>query len=535
MKIWRIFLIFSLLSILGLVIFIITQLKTDYSPDDSSAASSTSTKDIRKVLILGNSITTHPPSAALGWNGNWGMAASSQSSDYVHLVFADIKIGYPNAQLKYANISTFEREFWKYDLNTLSAYKNYNADLIIIKIGENVTDSNAQTYNFYKYYTNLVKYLKATSGAKVLLVGSFWYQPNIDAITTKVATDNKYEYISTYFSSTPKTKATQYKDQGVSQHPNDYGMSLIADAITKKVKSMISTEYTFSPWINSDCRAITAPAPKWYQSITGTCGANTSSGHPSMWLLSSTNENSQFTGGTLSDLKPDGKLWKYEFHKKPDGSYQVGWVLDKINFTHKYDNKYTFVGFTDSYDLNSHLTRPSLGSDLYVDLNLGVFADEQKKVSTVGDAKTRIMIGIVASSPTNTYYAEINLRKSSNFDLCKTTTVVGSNVKLPCDTTGLYDRRLQFSDPSTGKNVDIIYVNRDYLNKALGLKVNSYSVDKKMHSIQIPVTKLFKTLPWSSTPASWSNIKIQGVYIGTEIWGRGRTWVEFDNYRLYSK
>ena len=39
-----------------------------------------------KVLFLGNSITKHGPKADIDWSGNWGMAASVEANDYVHLV-----------------------------------------------------------------------------------------------------------------------------------------------------------------------------------------------------------------------------------------------------------------------------------------------------------------------------------------------------------------------------------------------------------------------------------------------------------------
>ncbi|MCY2988855.1 MAG: glycoside hydrolase family 127 protein [Planctomycetota bacterium] len=41
---------------------------------------------IRRILFLGNSITLHGPKADIDWTGNWGMAASSEDKDYVHLV-----------------------------------------------------------------------------------------------------------------------------------------------------------------------------------------------------------------------------------------------------------------------------------------------------------------------------------------------------------------------------------------------------------------------------------------------------------------
>ncbi|MEI6540199.1 MAG: hypothetical protein WCO86_11845, partial [Planctomycetota bacterium] len=39
-----------------------------------------------RILVLGNSLTLHGPKAEIGWAGNWGMAASAQDKDYVHLL-----------------------------------------------------------------------------------------------------------------------------------------------------------------------------------------------------------------------------------------------------------------------------------------------------------------------------------------------------------------------------------------------------------------------------------------------------------------
>src|SRR3546814_6558765 len=43
-----------------------------------------------RLLFLGNSITVHAPAAKLQWSGNWGMAATNEKYDYVHLISREI-------------------------------------------------------------------------------------------------------------------------------------------------------------------------------------------------------------------------------------------------------------------------------------------------------------------------------------------------------------------------------------------------------------------------------------------------------------
>src|SRR4051812_32737787 len=90
-----------------------------------------------RLLFVGNSITLHGPSQAVGWTGNWGMAASAAEKDYVHLVVhavAKRRGGQP--EFRVANVVEFERDFEHYDAATkLKELIDFQADTVIVAIG----------------------------------------------------------------------------------------------------------------------------------------------------------------------------------------------------------------------------------------------------------------------------------------------------------------------------------------------------------------------------------------------------------------
>jgi hypothetical protein len=181
---------------------------------------------IRRVVILGNSIVQQPPLAAIGWNHNWGMAASAMDKDFVHLLIKDIHAKRPDVIVRFMNISGFERGYRFYDLTRLDSLRG--ADLYIFKLAENVADTAT---SFIAYYDNLIRYLDNQNGINIIVDG-FWENP-INGKLKDYAADYRLPFIRNSGLSGDKSMmaAGMYKNYGVSVHPSDKGMQAIEKRI----------------------------------------------------------------------------------------------------------------------------------------------------------------------------------------------------------------------------------------------------------------------------------------------------------------
>lgn len=190
------------------------------------------------VVILGNSITYAPADASIGWNGSWGMAASSADKDYVHLLRAKFKQQNPKVTVQALNIAAFERDCNTYDFDVnLKIYRNSKPDLLILRIGENVP-STFDPVAFDQRYQALIAYMKTDNPNLVVLsVGSFW--PTLGYVNAIMSKRAPYislaplgNDLSNYAFDTPNVS------DGVKQHPGDKGMQAIADMIWAKVQTL---------------------------------------------------------------------------------------------------------------------------------------------------------------------------------------------------------------------------------------------------------------------------------------------------------
>ena len=205
-----------------------------------------------KVLFLGNSITLHAPAPQIGWTGNWGMAASAEELDYVHLLTAQIaKAAAAPPRTMVRNIAEFEREYESFDLAAeLRSELAFNADIVVVAIGENVPDpATAETQaKFAQAFGRLLAALTERAKPAIFVRSSFWPSAVKDAIMRKASTEAGATSVDIAALGRDAANAAsserKIEHPGVAGHPGDKGMRAIADAIFAAIQERAGLAWT---------------------------------------------------------------------------------------------------------------------------------------------------------------------------------------------------------------------------------------------------------------------------------------------------
>ncbi|HEY0983410.1 SGNH/GDSL hydrolase family protein [Schlesneria sp.] len=194
--------------------------------------------DVSKVLFLGNSITLHSPAPAIGWTGNWGMAASAQELDYVHLLSAQIAEAASMPKTKVRNIADFERGYNDYDIEgKLKAELDFAPQVVIVAIGENVSElaTPEAEKQFAAAFDRLLASLKARQPQAIFVRSSFWPNATKDQIMKQACASVDATYVDIHRLAEDESNFARservIEHAGVAGHPGDKGMRAIADAI----------------------------------------------------------------------------------------------------------------------------------------------------------------------------------------------------------------------------------------------------------------------------------------------------------------
>lgn len=193
--------------------------------------------DELKALFVGNSITRHGICKEIEWLGDYGMAASAEEKDYVHILMREISKK-QDASYCVCQASAWETHYKNpkevYDL--FRRARDFEADLIIMRLVENVPVAEFNGELFREQYVKFIEYLNTKSTAKIIVTDGFWKHPG-DLFIEQVAKEKGYEFVTLGdLGEMDEMKAVGlFEHSGVAQHPGDKGMEQIAARILDKI------------------------------------------------------------------------------------------------------------------------------------------------------------------------------------------------------------------------------------------------------------------------------------------------------------
>lgn len=203
----------------------------------TAASSLTAAPVVEKLIILGDSISKHGPAVeSLGWSGNWGMAASSEDKDYVHLFLARLTESQGG---KAPQLIVFAEGGGT--ITGKGAVKDkiqaVGADLAVIQLGEN--DKDVSVAGYKAPYEAIIQGLKAGNPNVRIFCFGVWGQANANGPKDMPIRELCKQYGATYVSleaanRDPANRAgaeKRFTHAGVNWHPGDKGMQAYADAL----------------------------------------------------------------------------------------------------------------------------------------------------------------------------------------------------------------------------------------------------------------------------------------------------------------
>ncbi len=192
-----------------------------------------------KIAVLGNSITRHGPKPSIGWEHDFGMAASDRDHDYVHLLFNKlIKSG--------KNVSFFVRQFASWERNYDAEYpedysdiSDFEPDIIVFRLGENVnrTTDKAAFEAATEKFLDFVGHGKA----KLVMTTCFWKHEVADIAIRNICAKRGIEPTELNdLGELDEMKAIGlFEHSGVAAHPGDLGMENIAERIYNDLMKLL--------------------------------------------------------------------------------------------------------------------------------------------------------------------------------------------------------------------------------------------------------------------------------------------------------
>jgi hypothetical protein len=235
----------------------------------------------------------------------------------------------------------------------------------------------------------------------------------------------------------------------------------------------------------------------------------------------------------MADYTEDqiGKVFKYGIDSNSDGSATIGLGTDTINYPginyangRNFQNGFMFMALSDL----SLFSQP-LDQDFTVEFDYRIRGLQLAAPNISGQISAqRFMIGATlnwdeASPRTNkSHFVEFNIYETPGYHNSQKAQA------MPCPQDGLNYDLCYYDSSVAGTYPEGKYVP---LNAFYEYQNQTLSIDA-WETVHIPLSAFVRAYGWMNPPASWSNAKIAGIYIGLESQGASLEWVEIRNYTV---
>lgn len=191
----------------------------------------------QRVLFIGDSITLHGPAANLGWSGNWGMAASAEDKDYVHLFIAKLTQARNGSAPIVAILGGGGGKVTD-KVASASSFTDFHADLAVVQLGEN-DNTNVNEEGFQRPYEGILAAIQAGNPKVRILCTGVWGYPLGNPEKNRMIRAACDKFGATYVDLgkiTPNPAARvllekRFTNAAVNWHPGDVGQAGYADAL----------------------------------------------------------------------------------------------------------------------------------------------------------------------------------------------------------------------------------------------------------------------------------------------------------------
>ena len=193
-----------------------------------------------RVLFVGNSITRHEPNIGIGWDRDWGMAASTKDLDYVHTAVRLLDEEYGKVDYCITNCGRWELSYFDDGmLSQWSEARDFSADIVVLRLGENINKAKEHfaTHNISTHYKRMAEFFMG-KGALVIATGLFWRNDEIERAIEAAAEELGAVYLPLWdLGEADENMALGlFSNPGVAMHPGDIGMARIAERIVSAIK-----------------------------------------------------------------------------------------------------------------------------------------------------------------------------------------------------------------------------------------------------------------------------------------------------------